>query len=101
MGVLIPPSISSIPVSYNTESMQQYEVVGYGGDMSPAIGDASSSDGTPGPSEPTYLNYTYGYAWPQSDMRSAPQAAYDMVVDSRYTMRPEFTNTAGSYAFHA
>lgn len=103
MGVLIPQSLPSIPVSFGGEPIQQYEAVSYGGDMSPGMGDASSSDGTPGPSDPAYLNYNYGYPWPQSDMRSAPQAVYDIVHDSRYAqpVRQEFAGTAGAYAFHA
>ncbi|KAI0694438.1 hypothetical protein BC835DRAFT_1349643 [Cytidiella melzeri] len=99
MGVLIPPSISAMSISFSAQ--QQHEVADYRGDLSSDIGGVPSPGSSPGPSEPSYMTYTYGYAWPQSDIRSHPPATYAM-MEPRYshTTREQFISAAGAYAFH-
>lgn len=99
MGVLIPPSISAIPSAFGSQTMQQeYEVVEYRGTLSPEAGDPPSPDSSPAPSEPSYMNYSYGCPWPQSDIRSIPSSTYTMTAESRYPQSTLISAT-GAYAF--
>jgi hypothetical protein len=88
-------------MSFGTQPAQQYEVVDYRGDLSPEVGTAPSPDGSPGPNEPSYVNFTYGYPWPQSDMRSLPPASYAIAAPNYPRMKEQLVSASGAYAFHA
>lgn len=101
MGVLIPPQISAMTMSFTTQTaQQQYEGADYRGTLSPEIGDAPSPDGSPAPSEPSYMSYTYGCPWPQSDIRSIPPPTYTTIAEPRYP-HSALVSAVGAYAFQA
>ena len=105
MGVLIPPlPRMSVPTSKDAYTYAPSLI--YEETTSPRLGDVSSPDGTPAPAgEASYqLHYSYGYSWPQSDVRSVPhvQSQYGAVAaaaEPRYlpTYRNRIPSAAYSY----
>lgn len=98
MGVLIPP-LPRMAIPSTNKLGPSYEEA-----MRARLGEMS--EGTPGQSEPSYYEYNFGYAWPQSDVRSLPQpqpqySAGPGVTEPRYpqTFR-ERVPTVG-YGFNA
>ena len=74
MGVLIPPLPRMTVPSANKMGPSYEEAV--------RTRMNEMSEGTPGPSEPSYYEYNFGYAWPQSDVRSLPQPQPQLVTES-------------------
>ena len=98
MGVLIPP----LP-RLTVPSAHKYNT-GYEEAERARINEMAES--TPGPSEPSYYEYNYGYSWPQSDIRSLPQPQPSFVGGSgasepRYPQPFRERVPAVGYAFNA
>ncbi|EKM61783.1 uncharacterized protein PHACADRAFT_248642 [Phanerochaete carnosa HHB-10118-sp] len=74
MGVLIPPLPRMVVPLERDAAPPAHAAAAY--TYSPPLAELSSPGSTPGPAEPAYLEYTYGYAWPQSDVRSLPAQAH-------------------------
>ncbi|PSR72029.1 hypothetical protein PHLCEN_2v12095 [Hermanssonia centrifuga] len=74
MGILVPPSSPATPLSYNPLPMNDLEGATSYDALCCGVGEAPSPNSTPDPSESSYVVYDFGYAWPQSDIRSVPHS---------------------------